>query len=219
MSANLRDVFNRIAPGWYNYRHWTIFRRELEALAKDWGRGKLLNLGCGHGADFLPFARSFELYGVDFSGEMLKLARKYAEKFGFDVDLALADVCRLPYGDSTFDFVISIATYHHLERQNHLTALSELKRVLKPGGSAFVTVWNRWQPRFWFRGKSVMVPWRAKDEILYRYYYLFSCKEMVQLTQKAGLKVVKVSRESSYRFPFGIFSQNICLLVKRDDAK
>jgi acetyl-CoA carboxylase carboxyltransferase component len=30
MSDNLRDVFNRIAPTWYNYRHWTIFRRELE---------------------------------------------------------------------------------------------------------------------------------------------------------------------------------------------
>ena len=79
MTENLRDVFNQIAPGWYNYRHWTIFRTELEALAKEWGQGKLLNLGCGHGADFLPFTKSFELYGVDFSDEMIRLARKYSE--------------------------------------------------------------------------------------------------------------------------------------------
>ena len=50
MTNNLREVFNRIAPGWYNYRHWTIFRHELEELAQEWGQGKLLNLGCGHGA-------------------------------------------------------------------------------------------------------------------------------------------------------------------------
>ena len=91
MTDNLRDVFNRIAPGWYNYRHWTIFRRELEALAKEWRQGSLLNLGCGHGADFLPFANKFELYGVDFSDEMIKLARKYAGKFNYDVNLSVAE--------------------------------------------------------------------------------------------------------------------------------
>ena len=97
MSDNMRDVFSRIAPGWYNYRHWSIFRKELEELAKAWGRGKLLNLGCGHGADFLPFAKNFELYGIDFSDEMIRLARKYAAKFDFPVNLAVADICRLHY--------------------------------------------------------------------------------------------------------------------------
>ncbi len=216
MSANLRDVFNRIAPSWYNYRHWTIFRRELETLAKDWGNGRLLNLGCGHGADFLPFAQNFGLYGADFSDEMLRLARKYADKFKFEVNLTVADVCQLPYNNEAFDYVISIATYHHLKEQNHLTALVELKRVLKPGGKAFITVWNRWQPRFWFRGKVVLVPWRIKDETLHRYYYLFSYTELVNLAQKAGLRVIKVFPENSYRFPIKKFSQNICLLVERN---
>ena len=66
MTDNLRDVFNQIAPGWYNYRHWTIFRRELEALAKEWGQGKLLNLGCGHGADFLPFRKTSSFTALIF---------------------------------------------------------------------------------------------------------------------------------------------------------
>lgn len=215
MEANLRDVFNRIAPSWYNYRHWTIFRRELETLSEDWGGGKLLNLGCGHGADFLPFTQNFELYGVDFSGGMLKLARKYAEKFNFEVDLAVADVCYLPYNNETFDWAISVATYHHLKGEDQLAALRELSRILKPKGSAFITVWNRWQPRFWFSGQEIFVPWRIKGETLSRYYYLFSYTELLGLVQKSGLQVVKIFPESTYRFPVKFFSQNICLLVRK----
>ena len=66
------EVFDQMAPGWYNFRHYSIFIPELEMLAKRWQKGKLLNLGSGHGADFLPFKDNFELYGVDFSGEMIK---------------------------------------------------------------------------------------------------------------------------------------------------
>ena len=215
MTDDLRDVFNRIAPSWYNYRHWTIFRLELEELAKEWGQGKLLNLGCGHGADFLPFAKNFELYGLDFSEEMLRLARKYAAKFNFPVNLAAADLCYLPYDNDSFDFVIAVATYHHLQKELQLSAFQELKRVLKPGGSAFITVWNRRQPHFWFKGKEVRVPWKIKNETLYRYYYLFTYGELKRLAEESGLTVGKIFPESSYRFPVKTFSQNICLLVKK----
>ena len=112
-----KEVFDQIASSWYNFRHWSRFPTELEALAKRWQRGKLLNLGCAHGPDFLPFREGFELYGVDFSREMLKFARKYSQKFGFKVKLALADVRELPYPDETFDWAISVATYHHLKER------------------------------------------------------------------------------------------------------
>ena len=215
MADNLRDVFNKIAPGWYNYRHWTIFRPELEALAKEWGRGKLLNLGCGHGADFLPFAKDFELYGVDFSDEMIRLARKYANKFDFPANLTVADICYLPYNNEAFDYIIAVATYHHLKRAQQLPAFEELKRVLKPGGTAFVTVWNRWQPRFWFKGKEIKVPWRTQTKTLYRYYYLFTYGELKRLAGQAGFEIIKIFPESGYRFPVKLFSQNICLLAKK----
>jgi tRNA (uracil-5-)-methyltransferase TRM9 len=216
MSDNLRDVFNQIAPGWYNYRHWTIFRSELETLSKEWEQGTLLNLGCGHGADFLPFCKNFELYGVDFSDEMIRLAPKYAGKFNFQVNLAVADVCYLPFKNETFDYIISIATYHHLKRERHLTAFQELKRVLKPGGTAFVTVWNQWQPRFWFKGKEVQVPWQIQNETLYRYYYLFTYRELKRLAQRAGLETIKIFPESAYRLPAKCFSRNICMVVKKN---
>ena len=63
MSNEQIDVFDQIAPGWYHFRHHSIFTSELNALAERWQKGRLLNLGCGHGADFIPFKDSFELYG------------------------------------------------------------------------------------------------------------------------------------------------------------
>ena len=211
-----REVFNQIAPGWYNFRHWSIFRAELEALAHKWQKGKLLNIGCAHGPDFLPFKDGFELYGVDFSAEMLKFARKYSGKFNFGVYLSLADISHLPYLDETFYWAISVATYHHIKgKEERQVALSELRRVLKPGGEAFITVWNRWQPRFWLSRRDVAVPWRKKDKTLYRYYHLFSYHELERLVKKAGFEVVKSFPESSYHFPIKFFSRNICLLVRR----
>jgi tRNA (uracil-5-)-methyltransferase TRM9 len=212
------DVFDQIAPGWYNFRHWSIFSSELKKLARRWQRGRLLNLGCAHGPDFLPFRNGFELYGVDFSPEMLRLARKYSTKFKFEVELTLADVRRLPYVDNFFDWAISVASYHHIEGEGErLAALKELRRVLKPGGEAFITVWNRWQPGFWFKPREVYIPWRKKDKTLYRYYYLFSYGELERLARSAGFRVIKSFPESGYRFPIKLFSRNICLLVRKAD--
>ncbi len=187
-------------------------------LADRWQRGSLLNVGCAHGPDFLPFRENFELYGVDFSGEMLKLAQRYAAKFDFTATLLLADARYLPFADSVFDWAISVATYHHIrgERERQ-AALDELRRVLKPNGEAFITVWNHWQPRFWLSGREVAVPWRTKDMTLERYYYLFSYHELEKLVKQAGFIVLKSFPESSYRFPLKFFSRNICLLVKKTD--
>ena len=214
--ATTKEVFNEIAPSWYNFRHWSIFRNELETLAQQWQKGRLLNLGCAHGPDFLPFKEGFELHGVDFSNEMLRLARKYSRKFNLTINLALAEINHLPYQDQAFDWAISVATYHHIKgKSERQAALNELRRVLKPGGEAFITVWNRWQPRFWFKHREVAMPWRQKGKTLYRYYYLFSYAELEKLARKAGFETLKSFPESSYHYPIRTFSRNICLLVRR----
>ena len=211
-----KEVFERIAPGWYNFRHRSIFTKELKELAERWQSGKLLNLGCAHGPDFVPFREGFELYGVDFSREMLKLAQRYARKFDFSVSLVEADVGCLPFGDRAFDWAMAVATYHHLKgRQRQEAALGELWRVLKPGGEALITVWNRWQRRFWLKPKELSVPWRTKGEILERYYYLFSYREIERLVARAGFTLLRSFPERSYRCPLKFFSRNICLLVRK----
>ena len=218
MATSLKDVFNQIAPGWYNFRHWSIFRRELEELARRWQTGSLLNIGCAHGPDFLPFRENFDLYGVDFSTQMLRFARRYSQKFDFSVNLLVADVGSLPFPDEAFDWAISVATYHHVKgSKERQSALSELRRVLKPGGQAFITVWNRWQPQFWLSSNEIAVPWHIKNDTLYRYYYLFSYPELERLVKQSGFEILKSFPESSHHYPIKFFSRNICLLVGKGD--
>ncbi len=208
-------MFERIAAGWYNFRHWTIFRRELEDVAARWRGGRLLNLGCAHGPDFIPFAGSFELHGVDFAREMLFRALTYSAKHGFGASLVQADVTALPYAAGSFDWAIAIATYHHLRREEQPAAFAELRRVLRDGGEALVTVWSRWQPRFWREPKETLVPWHSGGETLYRYYYLFTPPELEEGLAAAGFTTVRQFSGVAYGPPARFFSENICLLVRK----
>jgi len=215
MSTN-RETFDEIAESWYRLRHWSRFTKELEEMAGRWHRGKLLNVGCAHGPDFLPFKDNFELWGVDFSTQMVKLARRYATKFKFEVKLSVADAASLPYPDNTFDWAIAVATYHHIQGdKQRQESLQELRRVLKPGGEAFVTVWNRWQLSFWLKDKEVNMPWKSRGKILYRYYHLFSYPELRSLLNQVGFAIISIFPEKSYRFPIKSFSRNICALARK----
>jgi tRNA (uracil-5-)-methyltransferase TRM9 len=210
------ENWSRIAPHWYGVRHYTIFPSELSELAKRWQGGNLLNVGCGHGADFLPFREGFTLAGVDHAPGMLEMARKYAVKHGFTADLKQADARTLPFPPASFDFALAVAVYHHLPgRAQQMEALRELYRVLKPGGEAFLAVWNRWQRRFWGKPREVAVPFRTPEGVVSRYYYLFSYGEIEKLARAAGFLVLKSCPEASWRLPVRWPSRNICLLIKK----
>jgi SAM-dependent methyltransferase len=212
MTTN-REVFDQIAESWYRVRHWPLLREELDALAARWQSGKLLNIGCAHGPDFLPFRQGF---GLDSSPAMLKQAMRYSTKFKFYVNLVAGDALSLPFPDNRFDWAISVAAYHHIRgREERQKAFEELRRVLKPNGEVFITVWNRGQPRFWFKSKEQQVPWRLRQETVYRYYYLFSYGELRKLLIKADWEIITMSPEKSYHFPIGNFSRNICVLLKK----
>ena len=215
MTTN-REVFDQIAESWYGVRHWPLLKKELEEMAERWQGGKLLNVGCAHGADFLPFSRSFELWGLDSSRAMLKQALRYSAKQGLYVNLMAADALFLPFPQHTFDWAISVATYHHIEGgPERERAFAELRRVLKPGSEAFLTVWNYGQPRFWLKSQEQQVPWKLKEETVYRYYHLFSYGELRKLLIKAGWEIVSMFPERSYHFPMRNFSRNICVLVRK----
>jgi tRNA (uracil-5-)-methyltransferase TRM9 len=214
--ATNREVFDEIAESWYRVRHWPLLRDELDALAARWQSGKLLNIGCGHGPDFLSFGQGFELCGMDSSRAMLKQARRYSTKFRFYVNLVDSDALFLPFPDNTFDWAISVATYHHIKGgEEREKAFVELKRVLKPEGEAFLTVWNHGQPRFWFKSKEQQVPWRLKERTVYRYYHLFSYGELRKLLVKTDWEIISMLPEKSYHFAIRNFSRNICVLIRK----
>jgi len=194
MTTN-REVFDQIAESWYQVRHWPLLKEELEELAARWQSGKLLNVGCAHGPDFLPFSQGFELWGVDSSPAMLKQALRYSAKFKLYVNLMAADALSLPFPNNTFDWAISVATYHHIKgREERGKAFVELKRVLKPQGEAFLTMWN------------------------HGHYHLFSYGELRKLLVKTGWEIITMSPEKSYHFPIRNFSRNICVLVKKQST-
>jgi len=214
--ATNREVFDQIAESWYRVRHWPLLEAELKELASRWQSGKLLNIGCAHGPDFLPFSQGFELWGVDSSLAMLKQAKRYSTKHKLYVNLIAGDALSLPFPDNTFDWVISVATYHHIKgKEQREKALVELKRVLKPHGEAFLTVWNHGQRRFWFKSKEQEIPWRLREKTIYRYYHLFSYTELRKLLVKTGWEIITMSPEKSCSLPIKHFSRNICVLVKK----
>ncbi len=219
MTTN-REVFDEIADSWYRVRHWPLLREDLDALAARWQGGKLLNIGCAHGPDFLSFRQGFELYGLDSSPAMLRQGIRYSGKFNFCVHLTISDALSLPFADNTFDWAISVASYHHIRGgQDRERAFTELKRVMKPEGEAFLTVWNWGQPRFWFKSKEQRIPWRLKGKTVYRYYHLFCYGELRRLLMKTGWKIVRMSPEKSYHFPIGHFSRNICVLMRKEGIR
>jgi SAM-dependent methyltransferase len=101
----------------------------VEAIATAAG-DRALEIGCGAG----EFSRAFErvlaarLVSVDVAPTVAAAARAAT---GPRVEVAAADVERLPFADATFDAIIGNAVLHHLRLDR---ALVELWRVLRPGG-------------------------------------------------------------------------------------
>ncbi len=180
------EFYDNIAKSWYNIRHWTIFREELEELNNNWKRGKILNLGCAHGADFLPFSKSFDFFGLDSSKELVKLSIKYAEKNNIIFHNVVGDMKKIPFKKKSFDYVISIASLHHLlKREERLKTLNEINRVMKKEG--FVTVWDRENPSL-PPGNIITKEWNKSGKILKREYYIYSKEELEEDLANAGFK-------------------------------
>lgn len=91
--------------------------------------GKVLEIGCGSGlllTALTPHCK--KLYGIDISSKLIKKARNRLKD---KAELTCTDANNLPYEDSFFDYIVTHATFHHLDRKK---AAEEMKRVLKPGG-------------------------------------------------------------------------------------
>lgn len=105
----------------------------------------ILDLGCGSGRHVVHLAKQgFQSLGLDISATALCLARSWLRREGHGAALVLADVRQpLPFCDGSFDGVLSTQVIHHARIAAVRAAIGEIKRVLAPGGLAFVTVSGR----------------------------------------------------------------------------
>lgn len=94
-------------------------------------RGKILDLGCGtgHVAELLS---DREWYGVDISPKSVEKARAFYN------EVKVGDITKkIPYPDDYFDYVLLLATLHHVYKCIPET-IKEAKRVLKKGGEIII---------------------------------------------------------------------------------
>lgn len=94
-----------------------------------------LDIGCGTGSFTRRLAeRSQRVLAIDFSPEMIRIARERSGKFS-NIDFQLADVLNLPFDARSFDCIATIATLHHLPLEEMLL---KMKVALKPGGELLI---------------------------------------------------------------------------------
>jgi demethylmenaquinone methyltransferase/2-methoxy-6-polyprenyl-1,4-benzoquinol methylase len=178
------DLVNRIIT-------WGFDRRWREAAARTClasSPKRVLDLGCGTGDLTIAIARlagEVEIVGLDYSQPMLEIARRKAK--GLKVAFVNGDAANLAFPDNYFDCVGISFAFRNLTYRNPLTqrALSEVLRVLKPGGR-FVIVESS-QP------KSRLIRWLFH---LYLRWYVFSVGYLLSGNRGA----YQYLAESSVRF-------------------
>lgn len=106
---------------------------------------RLLDVGCGHGlihplleASGLPL----QVTGIDVAAEVIDLARRVNPKVRYDIYEGDA----LPYESGSFDAAVTITVVHHVPPPRWSDFLSEMTRVVRPGGIAAVFEHNPFNP-------------------------------------------------------------------------
>lgn len=99
-----------------------------------------VDLGCGTGLLALPLAGvAARTYAVDSSAQMLQRLSQRADQAGVaTLELVHADLRELPLEDESATLVVSNYAFHHLPDTGKELALSETRRVLRPGGRLVV---------------------------------------------------------------------------------
>lgn len=104
---------------------------------------KILDVGCSNGAMTVYCGLlGAEVYGIDISLECIEKANKYLSKYGIKGKAVLGDARKINFPDNYFDKAISSDFFEHLNYEDNILALKEIKRVLKPGGMLVIKTPN-----------------------------------------------------------------------------
>lgn len=146
--------------------------------------GQLIDVGCGTGNGLLIFHERFGISGtgVDVSNGMLDIARAKLRERNLPIELHQFDAECLPFEDNQFDAGISFEVLEHTPDPARL--LSELARVVKPGGAVVVSTPNTlWEPVHWFAAKTGLHHSEGPHRDVTR-------REILDGLRAAGLRVV-----------------------------
>src|SRR5262245_30928672 len=148
--ARVRTQFNNVAadydagPGCFAH-----FGRRLVAVADIQPGQRVLDVASGRGAVLFPAAervgRTGEVVGIDLAEEMARAANDEAARRGLPVRVDVMDAEHPDFPAASFDRVL--CGFGVMFFPNQLGALTEFRRVLKPGGRAGLSTWHLSQAR------------------------------------------------------------------------
>lgn len=132
-------------------------------------RPRILDIGCGTGANLEMLAEFGEAEGVDVSSDALAFCRQRGLQ-----NVHQGEAEHLPYEDSSFDLVTALDVVEHLD--NDVAGLSEMRRVLRPGGFALLFV-----PAFMFL-------WGVQDDVSH-HRRRYTRATLLQAVRAAGFEI------------------------------
>ena len=136
-------------------------------------RPRILDVGCGTGANLLMLSKYGDAEGVDVSEDALAFCRER----GLDkVRLGAGE--KLPYEDATFDLVTAFDVVEHMD--DDLAGLREMRRVLRPGGRALLFV-----PTFMFL-------WGLQDDVS-NHRRRYRLPELRRVLEQAGFEIERTT--------------------------
>ncbi len=132
------------------FREYDALREANESVAysaslheyADFRGRDVLDVGSGNGYVLSRYATAgARVRGVDLTEKATGLCRRRFELAGLAGEFLVASAESLPFPDESFDCVCSMGVLHHTP--DIVTALSELRRVLRPGGRLILMVYHR----------------------------------------------------------------------------
>lgn len=146
--------------------------QELKSKVTNSAQLRILDVGCGTGANLEMLSSFGESEGVDVSDDALEFCRAK----GLTVHKGLAE--KLPFEDETFDIVTALDVIEHLD--DDIAGLREMHRIVKKGGKTLIFV-----PAF-------MWLWGVQDDISH-HRIRYTRKQIVERIEKAGFTVERAT--------------------------
>lgn len=147
-TARQRRVWDKMAPSYD--KQISFYERVQFGGGRQWvcsrATGNTLEVAIGTGRNLPFYPREVCITGIELSHAMLDIARQRAQELGVEVELREADAEYLPFDDASFDTVVCALSLCTIP--NHAKAISEMARVLKPGGRLLLLdhIGSRWWP-------------------------------------------------------------------------
>ena len=189
-------VYDKIAKEFSDSRHykwpWITDFIEKHTLNTQPTQNTVLDIGCGNGRNIEYYSSiKNKIIGIDNSIEFINICKTKS------LEVYLSDMNSLKFKNESIDFILSIASFHHLTNEDdRIKSINEMYRVIKKGGLILLSVWSKNQPsktkRTLDNYGDTIVPWKSKDGKIYdRYYYIFKIDELVNLIESSGFKILE----------------------------